>query len=163
MNNGDLDFKLGEMQSLSDGLDFKVMRVVPDSQTTLLVLETIMNSAEYCGIKHATVTNLTAELSRNLDTILRNELEIKYLTDYAWKPTPLSPAHHIVVNSIVKTFGVSQEGIKFFSEMEVHEYNGTECGEVGSLPLSFSQFGGFQTVYALKVAQSVLKYALESG
>lgn len=90
-------------------------------------------------------------MRRTMDEILRNELEIKFLTDYVYKSGPFSNAHHIILNSIIKTFSVGPEGIKFYSEMEVHDYNGSECGIIPVLPLSYSQFGGFQTVYSLKV------------
>jgi hypothetical protein len=162
INNGDLEFQLADMQNISQALDFEVVRVQPPSDSTLAVLETILNSKQYCQIKEATATNLTAGLRRELDSVLRSELEIRFLTDYVWKESPFAEAHHLVVNSLIKSFFMGEEGIRFYTEMEAHDYNGSVCGRIPNLPQSKPQFGGYQTVYSLKVVQSLLKYALEN-
>lgn len=69
----------------------------------------------------------------------------------------------MTVNSLVSTFSLSQKGLSWTSDMEVHSYNGTDCGTVPLLPLSQAQFGGFQTVYSLMTAKSLLKFALEKN
>jgi hypothetical protein len=98
INNGDLELQLGVMHNISQILDFEVARVQPLSDSTMAVLETVLYIKQYCQIKEATATNLTAGLRRSWIRSCAASWRIRFLTDYAWKESPFVEAHHSLEN-----------------------------------------------------------------
>lgn len=71
INDGDFEFKLGGFRNVTENFKFNVAKLVPDSTTTQVVLELILNSDDMCSIRKDITTQLEEELARRINNYLQ--------------------------------------------------------------------------------------------